>query len=74
ILNSLAETMREGERLCTDAGIRFTFTIHSADFIQEMSARLAGDLFGFEFLQEVHRTPRILSFWGTPLGVFSRLL
>jgi adenine-specific DNA-methyltransferase len=46
ILNSLAETMREGERLCTDAGIRFTFTIHSADFIQEMSARLAGDLFG----------------------------
>jgi adenine-specific DNA-methyltransferase len=46
ILNSLAETMREGERLCTDAGIRLTFTIHSADFIQEMSARLAGDLFG----------------------------
>ena len=36
--------------------------------------QLAGDLFGFEFLQEVHRTPRILSFWGTPLGVFSRLL
>jgi adenine-specific DNA-methyltransferase len=46
ILDALAETMRECDRLCTDAGIRFTFTIHSADFIQEMSARLAGDLFG----------------------------
>jgi adenine-specific DNA-methyltransferase len=33
-------------RRCAEAGIRFTFTIHSADFIQEMSARLAGDLFG----------------------------
>ena len=38
--------MRECEHRCADAGIRFTFTIHSADFIQEMSARLAGDLFG----------------------------
>ena len=46
ILDALAATMRECERLCADAGIRFTFTIHSADFIQEMSARLAGDLFG----------------------------
>ena len=46
ILDALAATMRESERLCSDAGIRFTFTIHSADFIQEMSFRLAGDLFG----------------------------
>jgi adenine-specific DNA-methyltransferase len=46
ILDALAATMRECETLCSDAGIRFTFTIHSADFIQEMSARLAGDLFG----------------------------
>ncbi len=46
ILEALAATMRECERRCSDAGIRFTFTIHSADFIQEMSTRLAGDLFG----------------------------
>ena len=46
ILDALAETMRECETLCADAGIRFTFTIHSADFIQEISGRLAGDLFG----------------------------
>lgn len=46
ILDSLAATMRECDRLCSDAGIRFTFTNHSADFIQKMSARLAGDLFG----------------------------
>lgn len=47
ILDALAETMRECERRCADAGIRFTFTIHFADFIQEMSSCLAGDLFGF---------------------------
>ena len=46
ILDALAATMRECEQLCSDAGIRFTFNIHSADFIQEMSARIAGDLFG----------------------------
>ncbi len=46
ILDALAATMRECERLCSDAGIRFTFSIYSTDFIQEMSARLAGDLFG----------------------------
>jgi adenine-specific DNA-methyltransferase len=46
ILDALAETMRECEHRCASVGIRFTFTIHSADFIQEMSARLAGDLFG----------------------------
>jgi adenine-specific DNA-methyltransferase len=46
ILDTLAATMSDCERQCSDAGIRFTFTIHSSDFIQEMSARLAGDLFG----------------------------
>src|SRR5580700_7051415 len=45
ILDALSASMRECERLCKDAGIRFSFTIHSEDFIQEMSARLAGDLF-----------------------------
>lgn len=46
ILDALAGTMHECQNRCAEAGIRFTFTIHSADFIQEMSARLAGDLFG----------------------------
>lgn len=46
ILNALSATMHDCEHRCSEVGIRFTFTIHSADFIQEMSARLAGDLFG----------------------------
>ncbi len=46
ILDALAATMRECERRCSGVGIRFTFTIHPADFIQEMSSRLVGDLFG----------------------------
>ena len=46
ILDALSVTMRGCERRCSNAGIRFAFTIHSADFIQEMSARLAGNLFG----------------------------
>ncbi len=46
ILYALAATMHECEHRCADAGIRFSFTIHSADFIKEMSACLAGDLFG----------------------------
>jgi adenine-specific DNA-methyltransferase len=46
ILQALAARMRECERLCSDAGIRFTFTIHSADFIKEMSASLVDNLFG----------------------------
>jgi adenine-specific DNA-methyltransferase len=46
ILDALSATMLECERRCAAASIRFTFTIHSADFIQEMSTRLAGDLFG----------------------------
>lgn len=46
ILEALTATMRACENLCSEAGIRFSYTIHAADFIQEMSARLAGDLFG----------------------------
>ncbi len=46
VLESLNSTMRECQRRCTNAGIDFTFTIHSADFIREMSAALAGGLFG----------------------------
>jgi adenine-specific DNA-methyltransferase len=38
--------MCECERRCSVAGIRFTFTIHSADFIRETSARLGDVLFG----------------------------
>ena len=46
VLDALTETMRECERLCAEAGIHFTFTIHSADFLQELSASLADNLFG----------------------------
>jgi len=46
IQNALAEAMNDCQRVCAEAGIHFTFTIHAADFIQEMSARLADNLFG----------------------------
>ncbi len=46
ILDALSATMRECQSRCAEAGIRFTFNIHPSDFIREMSARLAGDLFG----------------------------
>lgn len=46
ILNALAATLRECERRCASAGIRFAFTINAADFIRETSARLEGGLFG----------------------------
>jgi adenine-specific DNA-methyltransferase len=45
IIRALSATMRECERRCADAGIRFAFTIHSTDFIQEAAACLNGDLF-----------------------------
>jgi adenine-specific DNA-methyltransferase len=45
IQDALSETMRNCQRVCAQAGIRFTFAIHSTDFIREMSARLAHDLF-----------------------------
>lgn len=46
ILDALASTMNKCERLCAEANIHFSFAIHSTDFIQEMSASLAGGLFG----------------------------
>ena len=46
ILDALSANMRGCQRRCAEAGIRFIFTKHPADFIQEMSRRLAGDLFG----------------------------
>ena len=46
ILETLSATMRKCQRACGLAGIRFSFTIHEADFIQEMAASLGGDLFG----------------------------
>ncbi len=46
ILEDLSATMQRCRNLCDRAGIKLTFTIRSADFIQEMSACLAGDLFG----------------------------
>lgn len=45
ILANLSETMRDCEQRCSDAGIRFTFTIYTQDFIQEMSACLSGEFF-----------------------------
>ncbi len=45
VLDALAATLRACERSCSDSGIRFTFRLHSVDFIEEMSSRLAGDLF-----------------------------
>jgi adenine-specific DNA-methyltransferase len=45
ILDALAETMHECEQRCSEAGIRFAFTIRSANFIEEISASLAGDMF-----------------------------
>jgi adenine-specific DNA-methyltransferase len=46
ILEVLSETMNKCRRACARAKIRFSFVIHEADFIQEMSKALAGDLFG----------------------------
>lgn len=46
ILDALSATMHECAHRCAAAGLRFTFTIHAADFIQEMSARLTDDFFG----------------------------
>lgn len=46
ILEALSATMRDCERRCARVGIQFTFTIHSTDFIHEISARLSDALFG----------------------------
>jgi len=45
IQGALRATMNECQRACAEAGLDFSFTIHDADFIQEMSARLAENLF-----------------------------
>jgi adenine-specific DNA-methyltransferase len=46
IQDALSETMHACERMCAEAGIRFSFTIHETDFIEEMSAPLVDTLFG----------------------------
>lgn len=46
ILSALTDTLKECQRLCRDANIQFTSTIHVTNFILEMSGRIAGDLFG----------------------------
>jgi adenine-specific DNA-methyltransferase len=46
IQDALSETMENCQNLCAQAGIHFTFAIYPTDFIQEMSVRLAKDLFG----------------------------
>ncbi len=38
--------MQDCQSICSAAGIRFSFTVHQSDFLQEMSARLADELFG----------------------------
>ncbi len=43
---ALAEALEQCERMCLEAGIDFDFTIKGSDFIEEMSASLAGGLFG----------------------------
>ena len=42
---TLSEKMRDCVRVCENAGIQFTFTIHESDFIQEMAACLGDSLF-----------------------------
>jgi adenine-specific DNA-methyltransferase len=46
IQDALAETMRNCGRVCAEVGIRFSFIVHPNDFIQEISNRLADELFG----------------------------
>jgi adenine-specific DNA-methyltransferase len=46
ILGVLSETMDRCRGACIRAKVRFSFVIHEADFIQEMSTALAEDLFG----------------------------
>jgi adenine-specific DNA-methyltransferase len=45
IQDALLQTMQDCQHACDEVGVRFTFTIHATDFVQEMSARLAGGLF-----------------------------
>lgn len=45
IQDALSETMQDCQRLCAEAGIRFSFTMHATDFIREMSVRVGDTLF-----------------------------
>ncbi len=45
IQEALSTTMQDCKKTCETAGIRFTFTIHKADFIQEMATQLSDHLF-----------------------------
>ncbi len=45
IQDALLEKMQDCQRICDNAGIQFSFTIHETDFIQEMSACLGDSLF-----------------------------
>ena len=45
IQDTLLEKMQACQRICGTAGVKFDFTIHEADFIQEISARLGDGLF-----------------------------
>jgi len=46
IQDQLSATLDRCEQVCADAGISFTAKIHEADFIREMSAKLADQWFG----------------------------
>jgi adenine-specific DNA-methyltransferase len=46
IQDALLERMQDCQRLCDEAGIQFSFSIHEADFVREMSACLGDNLFG----------------------------
>lgn len=46
ILDALNLTMKRCGEMCSGKGIHFSYNIHSEDFIEEISLRLAGDLFG----------------------------
>lgn len=46
IQEALLQKMQDCGRVCAEANIRFTFEIHVADFIQDMSACLGDGLFG----------------------------
>lgn len=46
IQDALADAMNDCQRVCARTGVHFAFSLHVADFIQEMSARLVDNLFG----------------------------
>lgn len=48
ISGALEATMRRCQTLCVASGVEFRSSIQVGDFIEDMSCRLAGDLFGLE--------------------------